>query len=359
MKVVTILGARPQFIKAAPVSQALRAAGHSEFLVHTGQHYDHLMSAVFFEEMNLAAPNVDLEVGSDTHARQTGQMMAGIEEILARERPDWTLVYGDTNSTLAGALAAAKLDLALVHVEAGLRSYNRRMPEEHNRVLADHCADLLLCPTATAVANLAREGLEQNVHLVGDTMFDAVLQFEDAARSRPIVNRLGLSPRGYFLATVHRPANADSADNLRILLGAFASLPAPVVLPVHPRTRQRIADGDLARPFPNLRLIDPVGYMDMLALEMQARAILTDSGGVQKEAFLFGVPCITLREETEWVETVVSGWNTLAGADPARIVAAATRGATNAARRPELFGDGHAAERIVSVLSRLTHRDST
>jgi len=349
MKIVTVLGARPQFIKAAPVTQALRSAGHHEFLVHTGQHYDHLMSAVFFEEMGLPSPDVNLGVGSDTHARQTAQMMIGIEEILKEQQPDWALVYGDTNSTLAGALAAAKLGVPLAHVEAGLRSFNRSMPEEHNRVLTDHCANLLLCPTRTAVANLGREGIISGVHQVGDTMYDVILQYADTARRRPIVSELGLSRKQYYLATVHRPSNTDDPARLRNLLEAFAALDAPVVFPVHPRTRQKIDELGRLTLSPVLRLIEPAGYLDMLALEQGARAILTDSGGVQKEAFFCGVPCITLREETEWTETVDSGWNTLTGADPAAIAEAARRSPPPASP-PGLFGDGKAATRIVSHL---------
>lgn len=356
MKVVTIVGARPQFIKAAPVSKALRAAGHTEVLVHTGQHYDYGMSQVFFEEMRIPAPDVNLGIGSGPHGRQTGQMLIGIEEVLLQENPDWVLVYGDTNSTLAGALAGVKLHLPVAHVEAGLRSFNREMPEEHNRVLTDHCADLLCCPTQTAVDNLAREGITQGVHLVGDTMYDAALQFSEIARERStILQDLRLKPREYLLATVHRPYNTDIAGNLRNILTAFAEIGEPVIFPVHPRTRKKIAELEgttgLERLASNLQLIEPVGYLDMLMLEQHARLILTDSGGMQKEAYFFGVPCVTLRPETEWVETVEAGWNVLAGADTGRIVMAA-REFPLPESRPMVYGDGQAAEKCGELVAR-------
>jgi UDP-N-acetylglucosamine 2-epimerase len=277
-----------------------------------------------------------------------------LEEALLARKPDVVLVYGDTNSTLAGALAACKLRLPLAHVEAGLRSFNREMPEEHNRVVADHLADLLFCPTTAAVANLAREGLTRGVHQVGDTMFDAVQEAAArAARNTEVLPRLGLEARGYFLATLHRPYNVDVAENLRAILGALGELDLPVIFPVHPRTRQRIAalQGPAAAGKSNVRMIEPVGYLEMLALERHARAILTDSGGMQKEAFFFGVPCVTLRPETEWVETVAAGWNVLAGADPAKLLAAVSAHAWPAGPPPQLYGDGNAAARIVEVLA--------
>jgi UDP-GlcNAc3NAcA epimerase len=324
MKIVTIIGARPQFIKASPVSKALQQAGHPEFLVHTGQHYDYGMSQVFFEELGLPEPDVNLNVGSGNHGCQTGRMLIGIEEIFLNEKPDWVMVYGDTNSTLAGALAAVKLHIPMAHVEAGLRSFNREMPEEHNRVLTDHCADLLFCPTLTAVDNLAKEGIIRGVHLVGDVMYDAVLHFSIIALQRStIMADLQLQKKGYLLATVHRPSNTDIPENLRNILAALAQADELVVLPLHPRTRAvvRHMNIDLS-DWPSIRVIEPQGYLDMLMLEQNARMILTDSGGMQKEACWLGVPCITMREETEWIETVQSGWNTLTGPDPARIKAA-------------------------------------
>jgi UDP-N-acetylglucosamine 2-epimerase len=353
VNILTIVGARPQFIKAAPVSQALRAR-HREVLVHTGQHYDAGMSDVFFDELGIPEPDVNLGIGSGSHGQQTGRMLMVIEEVLLRERPDWLLVYGDTNSTLAGALAAVKLGVPVAHVEAGLRSFNRAMPEEHNRVLTDHCADLLFCPTQTAVDLLTAEGLTTGVHLVGDVMVDALRQHAGLARQRSdVLTRLGLEPQSYLLATIHRPYNTDVPENLRSIFAAFGDIyqqsGRPVALPLHPRTRQRMDDLALEPPT-GVRLIDPVGYLDMLALEQAAAMILTDSGGIQKEAYTFAVPCITLRPETEWVETVQAGWNVVVGANRDAIVQAATQRAWPAGPPPPVFGDGHAAERIVQVL---------
>ena len=348
MKIVSIVGARPQFIKAAALSRVLRAR-HDEILVHTGQHYDPQLSDVFFAELDIPLPDYHLGVGSDTHARQVARMLEGIEEVLLKERPGRALVYGDTNSTLAGALAAAKLGLPLAHVEAGLRSFDRTMPEELNRVLTDHCADLLLCPSALAVSNLAREGIRDGVHLVGDVMYDSLLrQMQTGSPNETRLTQWDVSPRGYALATVHRAANTDHAARLSSVLQALGALSEPVVFPVHPRTRKAMLDAGLA-PSANVRLLDPLGYRDMLLLESHARCVLTDSGGVQKEAFFFGVPCVTLRDETEWPETVECGWNVLAGSDVDRIVAAASRPLPQG-ERPLLFGDGHAAEKIVEVL---------
>ena len=350
MKIVTVVGARPQFVKAAPVSKVLRR-DHTEVLVHTGQHYDRALSDLFFEEMDIPRPDHELGVGSGSHGRQTGQMLIGIEEVLLAERPDWVLVYGDTNSTLAGALAAVKLGIPVAHVEAGLRSFNRAMPEEHNRILTDHCADLLFCPTQTAVDLLRGEGVTSGVHLVGDVMVDAALQFAAVAHQRStILAELGLTPKGYALATLHRPYNTDDPERLREVLAALDALEMPVILPLHPRTRSRLAEleptGHAAR---NTHHVPPVGYLDMLALEQSAALILTDSGGVQKEAYFFAVPCVTLRPETEWVETVAAGWNRLAWGDAAVVVEAARR-PWPVDPPPPVFGDGRAAERIVALL---------
>jgi UDP-N-acetylglucosamine 2-epimerase len=350
------VGARPQFIKAAPVSKALRAAGVREFLVHTGQHYDTRMSQIFFDELGIPDPDVNLGVGSGTHAQQTGTMLIGLEEVMLRERPDWVLVYGDTNSTLAGALAASKLRLPLAHVEAGLRSFNRAMPEEHNRVLTDHCADRLFCPTQTAVDNLAREGITKEVYFVGDTMYDAVLTFGKIARERStILRELGLERKGYLLATLHRPYNTDVPASLTNIITALREIDEPIVFPVHPRTRQRLADlkgaARISADWNQIHLIDPVGYLDMLMLEENARLVLTDSGGIQKEAYFFGVPCLTLRPETEWIETVESGWNTLVGADREQIATKVRNGEPPSVTPPPVFGDGRSADQIVFHLS--------
>ncbi len=356
MKIVTVVGARPQFIKAAPVSRAFKAAGHSEFLVHTGQHYDYGMSQVFFDELELPHPDVNLGIGSGLHGKQTGEMLIGIEEVLLAEKPDWVFVYGDTNSTLAGALAAAKLHISLAHVEAGLRSFNRDMPEEHNRVLTDHCADLLFCPTKTAVDNLAHEGLTKGVHLVGDPMYDAVLLFAEKASQRStILKDLDLKKGEYLLATIHRAYNTDDPKILASIFSALASIDEPVILPIHPRTRGRLEAASQFDRFSvgGLRLIDPVSYLEMLVLEQNARLILTDSGGVQKEAYFFAVPCLTLRPETEWVETVEAGWNLLVEPDLRQISAALKHRFPLPDQHPSLFGDGRSAVALVSVLGQV------
>lgn len=350
MKIVSIVGARPQFIKAAPVSRALRPH-HTEVLVHTGQHYDDNMSAVFFQELDIPMPDYNLGVGSGTHGAQTGEMLMRIEQVLLDEKPDWVLIYGDTNSTLAGALAAAKLHIKVAHVEAGLRSFNRRMPEEINRIVADHLSDLLLCPSQTAVDNLAKEGITRGVHLVGDVMADALAFAAERARVHSdILTRLGLNERGYLLATVHRAENTDDETRLRNILQAFAEIDEIIVFPVHPRTRNQLSTFHLPLST-NVQIIEPVGYLDMVRLEQSAKMILTDSGGIQKEAYWLGVPCVTLRDETEWVETVQAGWNVLAGADPMRIVTAVQE-FTPRKDHPLLYGDGKAAKRIAEQLTR-------
>lgn len=347
MKVVTIVGARPQFVKAAPVSRVLRAAGHQELLVHTGQHYDYYMSDVFFEEMDIPIPEHNLRIGSGSHAQQTAQMLIGLEEIMQQHKPDWVLVYGDTNSTLAGALAAVKLQLPVAHVEAGLRSFNRSMPEEYNRILTDHCAQMLFCPTQTAVDLLAKEGITEKVYLVGDTMYDAVLQFADHARQKSrILEMLGVESGGYLLTTVHRPYNTDVPENISAIFSALADLQETVIFPAHPRTRRHLPNIQAH----NVRLIEPVGYLDMLMLEQHARMILTDSGGIQKEAYFFKVPCLTLRPETEWTETLQGGWNTIVGADRLAIVRGVRCQQRPHGDPPRVFGDGHAAERILCHL---------
>jgi UDP-N-acetylglucosamine 2-epimerase len=350
MKVLSVVGARPQFIKAAPLCRALAVAGHEEVLVHTGQHYDQNMSAIFFKDMKIPDPKYNLGVGSGSHGRQTGEMLMRLEEVMLTERPDIALVFGDTNSTLAGAIAASKLQIRLAHVEAGLRSFNRSMPEEHNRILTDHCSDLLFCPSHVAVENLRAEGITEGVYEVGDLMYDALLAFGPVAeRCSTILRDLALDSGSYFLATVHRPQNTDSPEVLRRLLLAFGDLGDTVVIPMHPRTRQVLVKADLQVP-PNCLVTEPITYLDMLQLESNARAILTDSGGVQKEAYWLRIPCVTLREQTEWVETVQAGWNTLTRNDPDRILAAVRHGAPGATP-VTLYGDGAAAGRIAAALS--------
>jgi UDP-GlcNAc3NAcA epimerase len=349
MRIMTVVGARPQFIKAAPFSRAL-VAPHEQILVHTGQHYDAQMSDIFFQELGLPAPAYHLAIGSGGHGVQTGAMLAKLEPLMLEERPDIVLVYGDTNSTLAGALAAAKLHIPVAHVEAGLRSFNRRMPEEVNRVMTDHLATWCFAPTQHAVSLLAAEGITKGVHLVGDIMLDATLAAVAVAERRsPILTTLGVQPRTYAVATIHRAENTDDPQRLGQLLTALGQLPWPVMLPLHPRTRDALARQGLEVP-PSVRVIDPLGYGDMLWLCRNAERVLTDSGGLQKECYFLGVPCITLRDETEWVETVEQGWNRVVGADVAAIVAAAQRPwPTN--RPAPVYGEGDTASRIVAVLA--------
>lgn len=353
MKVLTIVGARPQFVKAAAVSRELRRT-HTEILVHTGQHYDYRMSGIFFDGLDLPPADLNLGVGSGSHGAQTGAMLKGIEEVLMTERPDWLLVYGDTNSTLAGALAASKLSVPVAHVEAGLRSFNRSMPEEINRILADHVSNLLLCPSQTAVDNLAAEGIVNDVHLVGDVMLDVLNWARPRAKeiAPDVLKRLGAVQQSYLLATVHRSENTDNPARLSRLLEAFNRINEPIIFPIHPRARKVLTASDI-RLGPHVQLIDPVGYVEMVALAGAARRILTDSGGLQKEAYWLGIPCITLRDETEWVETVSAGWNTLTGSTAASIVDAA-RTFQPVGPRPALYGDGHAARVCVDLLDRGT-----
>ena len=356
LTIVTIVGARPQFVKAATVSRAVAAWNARradrpvrELIVHTGQHYDENMSRVFFDELEIPRPLANLEVGSGSHGRQTGQMLERIEQVIIDQSPAVVLVYGDTNSTLAGALAAVKLHVPVAHVEAGLRSFNRRMPEEINRVVADHVSDLLFCPTDVAVANLRTEGVTRGVHQVGDVMYDSVLFNRELARGKSdVLARLGLEPRGYCLATIHRAENTDDPARLASILAALRQIDTPIVLPLHPRTRHTLGEG-LSRQMGRVRVTDPVPYLDMLTLEDGASVILTDSGGVQKEAFFFGVPCVTLRDETEWVELADAGWNQVVGADTERILAAVA--SASPGRGAALYGDGHAADRIVELLA--------
>jgi len=345
LKIMSVVGARPQFIKAAPVSRVLRRT-HEEVLVHTGQHYDDNMSEIFFRELEIPEPDINLGVGSGPHGEQTGVMMAGIEKVALDVRPDWVLVYGDTNSTVAAALVAAKLHIKVAHVEAGLRSFDRRMPEEINRVLTDHVSDLLLCPTDAAIHNLAREGIDHGVHLVGDVMYDAFLFNLEAARKRDgVLKKLGLAPGAFALATIHRAENADDPARLAAILEGIDRSGMDVILPLHPRTRARLNEVPPAR----IRVVDPVGYLDMLALEDAAAVIVTDSGGVQKEAYFLSKPCVTLRDRTEWTETVEAGWNTVVDADSGQIVEA-MRSFRPKGVHPNLYGDGHAAEKIAELL---------
>jgi UDP-GlcNAc3NAcA epimerase len=358
IKLLTVVGARPQFIKAAAVSRAVRGgfAGRiEEVLVHTGQHHDDNMSQVFFDELQIPAPNINLGIAGGGHGAMTGRMLEALEQVMLERRPDWVLVYGDTNSTLAGALAAAKLQLKTAHVEAGLRSFNLRMPEEVNRIVADRVSTLLLCPTETAMYNLEREGLAAQALNVGDVMFDVAMHQRERARARSgLLARLGLVGRDFVLATCHRAENTDDLQRLASIADALAAVAErlPVLLPLHPRTRYAIDDAGLQPRLGAVRLLEPLPFLDMVTAEQAARVIVTDSGGVQKEAFFYGVPCVTMRDETEWTETVALGGNTLAGADTAAIVAAVQHAlaAPPAASTAAPYGDGRSAEKILRAL---------
>ncbi len=354
MKIASVVGARPNFVKLAPVSRELRKR-FDEVIIHTGQHYNYEMDRVFFDDMGIPSPGYHLGVGSGNHGYQTGEMLRRIEEILLEERPDAVLVFGDTNSTLAGALAAAKLHIKVAHVEAGLRSYNRRMPEEINRVLVDHCSDLLLCPTRTAVENLLKEGITQGVCLTGDVMVDAQRDCALIAENRShILEEMDLEPKEYYLTTIHRAENTDNPERLKSIIEALEEI-GDVVFPCHPRAEKYLKqlglwEGLVARA--KVTIIKPVGYLDMIMLEKNARKILTDSGGVQKEAYLLGVPCITLRDETEWVETVEDGWNVLAGADRDKIVDLA-RNFEPKGGQTDVFGAGDASTRTAECIAEM------
>ena len=323
MEIVTVVGARPQFIKAAVVSHAFQHAGFRERIVHTGQHYDPGMSEVFFSELGIPLPDINLEVGSGSHGAQTGAMMIKLETYLQEKRPDWLVVYGDTNSTLASSMVGAKLGIPVAHVEAGLRSFNMRMPEEINRIVTDRLSELLFCPTQTAVDHLRHEGMTKGVHLTGDVMLDATQFFtKRAVDSRPLHSILDPIPEEYYLATVHRAENTDDPKRLAGILEAFGRIPQTIVWPVHPRTRNLLSRYTLS---PNVKVVDPVSYLAMLTLISHCTKVLTDSGGLQKEAVWLHRPCITMRDETEWTETLEGGWNQIVGADADAIVAAIAR----------------------------------
>ena len=354
MKILTVVGNRPQFIKAAAVSGPLRAE-HEEVLVHTGQHYDDALSAVFFAELGLAQPDRELQIGGGSNTSQTARMLTALEPLLAEVEPDAVLVYGDTNSTLAGGLAAAQAQVPVVHVEAGMRSYDRAMPEELNRVLTDHLSELLLCASDVSAANLRAESAPGKIEVVGDVMVDVALRLQPVARVQTqTLEEYGVQPGEYLLATAHRAGNVNDPARLARLVELLIALPGPVVLPLHPRTRARLTDAGLLERLartPGMTLTEPLGYVQMSALLCRARAVATDSGGVQKEAYLAGVPCVTLRANTEWVETVNAGWNTLVDLDTEAALAALER--RPPPERQALYGDGHAAERCVAAIGAL------
>jgi UDP-N-acetylglucosamine 2-epimerase (non-hydrolysing)/UDP-GlcNAc3NAcA epimerase len=352
--IATIVGNRPQFVKAAAVSRKLRES-NDELLVHTGQHHDDELSRIFFDELGIPTPEHQFEIHDGTNTDQTARMLGVLEPLLREVSPDLVLVYGDTNSTLAGALAAAQQRISVAHVEAGMRSFDRAMPEELNRVLADHASDLLLCSTPTAVENLGREGIREGVHLVGDVMADVALAFLPVAEERSTaLAGYGVEPGEYLLMTVHRAGNVDVPERLEHVVEIAEQLPLPALFPVHPRTRARLRDAGLMERLETaVKVTQPLGYLDFLKLAHHAKAVLTDSGGVQKEAYLLGTPCVTLRDTTEWVETVKLGWNVLVDLDVGAAIGALMRPEPSA-ERPELYGGGHAAERICDVLSSYT-----
>ena len=350
-KICTVIGARPQFIKAAPVSKVLRRE-FNEILIHTGQHYDNNMSAIFFDELNIPKPDYNLGIGSGGHGKMTGEMLTKLEEIYLKEKPDYVLVYGDTNSTLAGALAASKLLIPVIHIEAGLRSFNMSMPEEQNRILTDHISSLLFAPTETAMKNINNEGLKEKGINVGDVMYDAVLNFTKLANDKStIVKELDLKLGEYILTTIHRAENTDDINRLKNIIDALNSTEKKIVLPIHPRTKKYIQEYGLEFG-DNIKCIEPVGYLDMISLESNASKIVTDSGGVQKEAYFMDKPCITMRDETEWVETVNVGWNIIVGTDKEKILNAINEFEVPK-DKPNIFGEGKAAEKILENLLKL------
>jgi len=350
LKVITVIGARPQFIKAAVVSQALKVAGVEEILINTGQHYDDNMAQVFFDEMGIPKPHFNLGVGSGSHAAQTAAALVGIEDILIREKPEWIIVFGDTNATIAGALAAAKLHIKIAHIEAGLRSFNRRMPEEINRIVTDVLSEKRFVPTQVAVDNLHKEGITSGIHIVGDVMVDALMKYTPIAEMKSdILSRHHLTRKSFVLLTIHRPSNADDDDRLKHILESVSSVDQTVVFPVHPRSRERV-NRLLQEVNGSVLTIDPVGYLDMMVLEKNAHTIITDSGGIQKEAYLHRSPCLTVRNETEWVETVNDGWNILVG-ETVEKIPALVNDFPKPTRWETHYGQGDAAMRIIKLLT--------
>jgi len=360
MKIITIIGARPQFIKAAAVSRAIRQHNQQsdqkiqEIIIHTGQHFDKNMSDVFFSELEIPKPYYNLEIANLSHGAMTGRMLEAIEAVLQEQQPDVVLIYGDTNSTLAGALAAGKMHIPVAHVEAGLRSFNNKMPEEINRILSDKISNFLFCPTETAVETLKNEGITDGVHNVGDVMYDVTLHYREKAKAQINLNQWRVTEGNYVLCTIHRAENTDNTVRLQSILEALREIAkeTPVLLPIHPRTKQLLHNVGKEEWLDSITILEPLSYLEMLRLEMSAKAILTDSGGMQKEAFFHRVPCITMRDETEWVETVILGWNNIAGADKEKIVKAfhalGEMSVANNIRSP--YGTGNSANQILDIL---------
>ena len=354
MKIASVVGVRPQFVKASVVSKELRK-NNEECLIHTGQHYNYEMNKIFFEELGIPEPNYYLGVGSGLHGYQTGEMLRKLEEVLKIEKPDLVLTYGDTNSTLAGALAAAKLGIKNAHIESGLRSFDRSMPEEINRILTDHCSDILFCPTQNAVDNLGGEGITKNVYLTGDVMVDSLLFNKEIAETKSsILSDLNLKKKDYLVATIHRASNTDNIENLRNIIEAFQELNENIVFPVHPRTEKLLKSHGLYDSLSSsVKLIKPLGFLDFIKLMNHAKMILTDSGGVQKEAYILKVPCVTLRENTEWIETIKDGWNVLVGSNKDKIIEAVNTFMPSIQEHQSRFGNGSASNRIAAIINAL------
>ena len=346
MKIINVVGARPQFIKVKPIADELNKRKIEHLLVHTGQHYDYEMSKVFFEGLQIHQPDYNLEVGSSSHGRQTAEMLASLETLFVKEKPDVVIVYGDTNSTLSAALAASKMGIPIAHIEAGLRSYRKDMPEEINRVLTDHVSSLLFCPTETAVKNLYGENINRGIHHVGDIMFDVFASEIDKPNN--ILQTLKITEKDYYLLTMHRQENTKDTKKIEAVLNVLDRTGKPVVFPVHPRTGQLIKT--IQDNYKNIKFIEPVGYSDMINLEKNAIAVLTDSGGMQKEAYFAKVPCITLRKETEWVETLDGGWNRIVGTDPEKIRSAIETNFNADIEQKNYFGDGQSAQKTIDII---------
>ncbi|AKB45802.1 UDP-N-acetylglucosamine 2-epimerase (plasmid) [Methanosarcina sp. Kolksee] len=354
MKIASVVGVRPQFVKASVVSRELRKS-NKECLIHTGQHYDYEMNKIFFEELGIPEPDYYLGVGSGSHGQQTGEMLRKLEEVLMVEKPDLVLTYGDTNSTLAGALAASKLGIKNAHIESGLRSFDKSMPEEINRILTDHCSDILFCPTQNAVNNLEEEGITKNVYLTGDVMVDSLLLNKEIAEAKSsLLNDLNLKTRDYIVVTIHRASNTDNFENLQNIIEALRELNENIIFPIHPRTEKLLKNYDLYDSLPSsITLVKPLGFLDFIKLMNHAKMILTDSGGVQKEAYILKVPCVTLRENTEWIETIKDGWNVLVGSNKERIIKTVNGFMPSVQEHCNRFGDGSASNRIAAAINAL------